>query len=413
MKIGVIGLGFVGLTTATGFASKGFDVLCYEKDAQKSKDISNLDIPFYEPKLKNKLKENLQKKLVILNNLENLVISSKIIFVCVGTPSNKQGAADLSYIMTFIKELIKIKPNNNKIICIKSTVPPGSCEKISLFLEKNYKKNNIKISFSPEFLREGYAWSDFINPDRIVIGSKDATARNELKKFFSCFNSEIYLTSLEEAEFIKYLSNNLLANLISFSNEMSMIANNIGNMNIKKIFKILHSDKRWTGNPASMASYVFPGVGFGGYCLPKDLKAMIYTAKNHKVKPKILKAVDEVNKDIKIYNINKVLNEISSKKEAIGIIGLSFKTGSDDIRETPSLYYIKELLKKGFKNISVFDELANPIFSTTYPKLKISYYDHLQKIIRDNNTIIIILNQKGLEKINFKNKNIIDLRYIL
>ena len=407
-KIGVIGLGFVGLTTAVGFSHLGFKVFCYEKNKNKAQQIKKIKIPFYEPSLNFNLKKYLNRNLFLSDNVKDVLANCNIIFVCVGTPAKKNGESDLKYINSFFRELHNINCKTKKIICIKSTVPPGT----SLNLSKTFYKNKyISISFTPEFLREGYAWNDFMKPDRIVIGTDKTQDIKVLKKIFSKFGSKLIFMNLIESEFVKYLSNNLLATLISFSNEMSMVARNTGNINIKKLFNALYLDKRWTGKPANISSYVYPGAGYGGYCLPKDLKAMINFSAKVEHNPTLLKAVDITNKKIMNYNIEKIRKSIKSRFEKIGIVGLSFKKGSDDIRESPSIFYIKQL-SKYFKNIYVFDELANSNFKESYPDLKLKYYSNLKSMIKDAETIIILLDQKELRKIKMGNKNIIDLRYI-
>tara|TARA_Y200000002_G_scaffold383165_2_gene403717 strand:- start:2949 stop:4190 length:1242 start_codon:yes stop_codon:yes gene_type:complete len=411
-KIGIIGLGFVGLTTATGLAHLGHKVYCFERDKQKSDNIKHLDIPFHEPYLDKNLKKYLNKNLFILNNVNNVICEVDIIFVCVGTPSKSNGKADLRFIKNFFNSIIKNKPRSKKIVCIKSTVPPGSCQTLDNYIKTKIPRKNISIAFVPEFLREGFAWKDFIYPDRIVIGSSDETTFQTLSSIFSKFKSQIIKTNLVEAEFIKYLSNNLLSTLISFSNEMSMIARNIGDINLKNVFETLHLDKRWTGQPAKMSSYVFPGAGYGGYCLPKDLKAMINIAKDYKYKSKLLVSVDQINTDIKNYNLTRIKKSIKNENEKIGIIGVSFKKGSDDIRESPSFFYINELIKT-YKNISIFDELAIDNFKEKHNHIKVNAYKKISQLIKNSKTIIILLDQVALKKAKFNNKNIIDLRYIL
>ena len=407
-KIGVIGLGFVGLTTAVGFSSLGFKVYCFETNELKSDKIKKLDVPFHEPSLNTNLKKQLNKNLYLVDGVKEVIINSDIIFVCVGTPAKKNGASDLSYINKFFNELENHRYNAKKIICIKSTVPPGTCLNLSKKLKKN---RDFAVSFTPEFLREGHAWKDFMKPDRIVIGSENHKYTNVLKKIFSKFHTKIIFMNLIEAEFVKYLSNNLLATLISFSNEMSMVARNTGNINLKNLFDTLHLDKRWTGKPANMSSYVYPGIGYGGYCLPKDLKAMIQVSTQKKHNPLLLKAVNTTNNKIMSYNLKKINESIKNKSDKIGIIGLSFKKGSDDIRESPSIFYLKNLLKN-YKHVSVFDELANDNFRTNYPMLKLNYYENLSSMIKYCDTLIILVDQEALKGKIIRKKNIIDLRYI-
>ena len=248
--------------------------------------------------------------------------------------------------------------------------------------------------FNPEFLREGFAWKDFLYPDRVVVGI-NSKYDNKFNKIFNSFSKPVYKTNFKEAELIKYLSNSLLATLISYSNEMSMLANKIENINIKKIFDILLLDRRWSGSPSNMSRYVFPGVGFGGYCLPKDLNALIDIFNKNSVKSKLISSVNYVNHEIKKFNLEIIKSKILKKKSKIGIIGLSFKRGSDDVRETPSYYYIKSMLKMGYTNIYVYDE--------------IKYCKSIREIVSKTSSIILLTNIDKIKKL--KNKKIIDLKY--
>lgn len=411
MRVGVLGLGFVGLTTALAFSDKKFDVLGFDIDKVKSSKINSYKIPFFEPGLYKKLKLYLNKNFEIKNKLSDVIYYSDIIFICVGTPSNKNGSANLKFLRNIFTKIKVNSDNKKKIFCIKSTIPPGTCN----YIKSKYDINNeLSICFYPEFLREGYAWLDFMKPDRIVLGIDSKVNKKKLNFIFKKFTNKIYFTNYKEAELLKYTSNNLLANLISFSNEISMIANEIGDINIKKIFNLLHMDKRWFGNPAKISSYVYPGIGFGGYCLPKDLDALINVAKNKNIDSKILKAVKKTNTNIKHFNLKKILKQIPKKKSIIGIYGLAFKEGSDDVRDTPSYFYIKNLQKKGYTNLIVYDDLALTNFKKTYPQLKVKYFKNVNKFINSADILIIMKRDKVIEKLivsNYKNQ-IIDLKHL-
>lgn len=411
MRVGVLGLGFVGLTTALAFSDKKYEVIGFDIDKDKSSKINSYKIPFFEPVLDNKLKLYLNKNFKIKNNLLDIINYSDIIFICVGTPSNNDGSANLKFLKNIFTKIKINNENKNKIFCIKSTIPPNTCNYIKSLYDK---KNELSICFFPEFLREGHAWQDFMKPDRIVIGVDTKVNRKKLNLIFKNFTNKIYYTNYKEAELLKYTSNNLLANLISFSNEISMIANEIGDINIKKIFNLLHMDKRWFGSPAKMSTYVYPGIGFGGYCLPKDLDALINVANKKNIEPLILKAVKKTNLNIKYFNLNKILKQIPKKNSKIGIYGLAFKEGSDDVRDTPSYYYIKNLQKKGYTNIITYDDLALINFKNTYPELKVKYIADVNKFIKSVDILIIMKADKVIEKLivnNYKNQ-IIDLRHL-
>jgi UDPglucose 6-dehydrogenase len=296
-------------------------------------------IPFHEPYLQTYLQKYNRKRIDFSEKFNNFIdLNLDAIFICVGTPSNKDGSCNTNNLTKIIQKLSKIKFKKKTYLIIKSTIPPGTTDRLNNFLKKN---KFLSLLFCPEFLREGSAWKDFLFPDRIVVGI-DNNFYKEVDKIFNSFSRPIYYTNFKEAELIKYLSNTLLTTLISYSNEMAMLADKIQNINIKKVFDVLLLDKRWYGRPSDMSKYVFPGVGFGGYCLPKDLDAIINIFKKNKLKPKLLESVSNVNQDIKKHNLRNILNKIKNKNTKIGFVGLSFKKGSDDIRETPSYYYIKK-----------------------------------------------------------------------
>ena len=276
--ITVVGLGFVGLTTALGFSQKNFQVYGYDVDRYRIALIKKCQIPFYEPHLGKACESYLGNNFIISDSLQEAVSKSEVIFICVGTPNGEEESTDLTYLYNAIEETLKgFDKDDYKVLVIKSTIPPSTTQdKIKPFVEKFGFSvgKDIGLANNPEFLREGYAWDDFVYPDRIVIGVEDEKTIGILNHYYKPFAAPIHKVSLNTGEFIKYLSNTLLSSLISYSNEMSMVANNIGGIDIPKAFKILHEDKRWFGKPAKMTSYVYPGCGFGGYCLPKDTMAI-------------------------------------------------------------------------------------------------------------------------------------------
>lgn len=415
--IAVIGLGFVGLTTALGFSEKGFIVKGFDIDKNKRNGISNYKIPFHEPGLEEALNRHLNKKFFIAESIDEAVNEADIIFYCVGTPENNNGSSDLTYLLRAIEDTLNnIKKDGFKTLVIKSTVPPSTTSEIIkplLRCRGLIVGEAIGLANNPEFLRESYAWSDFINPDRIVVGVEDDLSAEALKNIYNVFGSEIYFVNYNTAEFIKYLSNTLLSTLISFSNEMSVIAKTIGDIDIPSAFKILHKDARWSGNPAKMASYVYPGCGYGGYCLPKDTKAIYQISKKKGFIPKILKQNIEINESIKAYLINELINKIS-KEQNIGILGLSFKPDSDDVRQSPASDIINILLNNGYKNIIAYDPLANKNFEISYG-IPIRYAESLKELIKIVDVSILITNWAEFKEneILIKNKPLYDLRYFL
>ncbi len=415
--ITVIGLGFVGLTTALGFSEKGIKVYGYDINSEKMNLIANKHIPFFEKGLQEVLERNLNNNFILSQNLQSSVKNSQIIILCVGTPSDDKGKADLKYIKSALDSIIPfINKEDKKIIITKSTIPPSTTAKeiIPYIANKGFDiGKEIFIANNPEFLREGHAWDDFINPDRIVIGTGDEYTKATMREIYKNFNVPIHFVSINTGEFIKYLSNTFLATLISYSNEMSIIADAIGDIDIKAAFKIFHEDKRWYGNPANMQSYAYPGCGFGGYCLPKDTQALCAKALEYDYNPKILNSVLEVNREIKPHWIEKISQSVS-EEEPIVILGLSFKPESDDIRQTPALEIIKQLLAKGYEKIIAYDPLANELFAKTY-NLPIEYANSFQEALELSNTFVIATGWQEFiyNKDSFLNKKVFDLRYVL
>ena len=414
--ITVIGLGFVGLTTALGFSDKGYIVYGYDINQKKKVMLREVNIPFYEPYLDKKLNQHLNKNFTIVDDLQEAVNNSEIIFLCVGTPSKTDGSADLSYIFEAIKSVTAcIKKPNFKVLVIKSTIPPSSTsESIKPYLEKLGFKvgSDVGLTNNPEFLREGYAWDDFMNPDRIVIGQEDDKSGQFIEKIYQSFNAPIYHVSLNTAEFIKYLSNTLLSTLISFANEQSLIARSIGDIDIKKAFQVLHLDKRWFGTPANMTSYVYPGCGFGGYCLPKDMMALVNQSLKNSYSPELLISALKVNETIKKFVVDDVSRK-AEEKDKIGILGLSFKPNSNDIRETPAKAIIDGLIQRGYKNIIAYDPMAIEEFKAAYG-LPIEYSPNLELLLSRVNHVVILTAWEEFIKNeeSIKTKNVFDYRYL-
>jgi len=419
--ITVIGLGFVGLTAALGFASKGFKVFGIDSDKNKTTLLKNKKIPFFEADMEEQLFYNLDKTFIINDNLKESVNNSKIIFLCVGTPCDDNGDVDLKYIYFAIDDILKYC-DEYKVLVIKSTVPPSTTHsKIKKHIENKgfLIGKDIGLVCNPEFLREGTALDDFMNPDRIVIGvdPDDYKVIHWMQAVYKPFNAPLHIVSLNTAEFIKYLSNTMLATMISYANEMSMIADGIGGIDVRRAFNILHEDRRWFGQPAPMTKYVYPGCGFGGYCLPKDTQAMFNITKEKYLNPNsMLSATLAVNNLIKKHSTAKIWTFATDKNIRIGILGLSFKPNSDDVRDSPAAHIISGLLEKGYTNISAYDPLANHCFKQHYPRLTINYTDSLNDIMSVNDLIVIVTACNEFINIKknkvMKNKHLIDLRYM-
>lgn len=414
--IAVLGLGFVGLTTALGFSKKGNTVYGIDTSPEKVANLRMGLIPFHEPGLEEALGEERGKRFIIDASLPEAIQKSEVIFICVGTPEKKDGSADLTYLLEAIESVLKHAGDDFKTIVIKSSVPPSTISKeIKPFVESYNAHNftNIALVSNPEFLREGYAWEDFMHPDRVVVGMEDERVKVVLSNLYQPFGAPVHFVSFNTAEYIKYLSNTLLSTLISYSNEMSMIADHIGGIDVPEAFRILHQDKRWSGNPAPMASYVFPGCGYGGYCLPKDTAALHNIADRHGYSSRLLQANIAVNQEIKEHVVKKIAAEIEPT-QVIGILGLSFKAGSDDVRLSPSVAIIELLLKKGYQKVIGFDPMANKPFAAAY-NLPIAYANSLEDLY-DRADVLVLLTAWPLFKENqqkLRQKKLFDFRYAL
>lgn len=414
--ITVLGLGFVGLTTALGFSKKGFKVYGIDVNQDRVNNIKNYSIPFFEPHLDEVLLQELGKNFILDASLEEAVNNSKAVIICVGTPGNADGSANLSYLLEAVKNVFEVSNGEFKVIVTKSTVPPSTvAKKVKPYVDElNLQFGKpVGLASNPEFLREGFAWDDFMNPDRIVIGVEDEPSKEILNQIYLPFQAEIHYVTYNSAEFIKYLSNTLLSTLISYSNEMAMIAEHIGNIDVPKAFKILHQDKRWSGQPGSMSGYVYPGCGYGGYCLPKDTAALNSIAKEYGFNPKILEGNLAINEEIKEYMADKIAREVP-KENTIGVLGLSFKSGSDDVRLSPSKFIIEKLISKGYHNIVAYDPMANEVFHNEYA-LPISYADTLESLVEQADDLVLLTSwpefKENMELLS--TKRLFDFRYAL
>ena len=414
MIVTVFGLGFVGLTTALGFADNGIKVYGVEISPERVELLNSGKLPFFEPGLDDALIRNLNKTFFITDDLRSAISESDCIYYCVGTPYGEGGQADLTYLFSAIDStLSEIDDGKFRVLVTKSTIPPTTTsEKIIPYIEEKGINvgTDLGVANNPEFLREGHCWDDFINADRIVLGVSDEKSEKILRELYSSFTCPIFAVSLNTGEFIKYLSNTLLATLISFSNEMSIIADTLGNIDVAEAFKILHMDKRWNG--ADMASYVYPGCGYGGYCLPKDTNAIYALTESKGFDAKILKNVIDTNNNISEFIVDRIVKNIE-KDSKIGVLGLSFKPGSDDVRDTAAAKIIDGLINRGFCNIIAYDPLANDEFKKFYD-FDIEYFNSKEEIINLADELVILTawdEFKDLKELT--NKQIIDCRYML
>lgn len=419
MVITIFGQGFVGLTTALGFCEYGHTVYGVEINAQRLATIKDGKLPFLEPGLDEALTRHLGKRFfpIAADEVGKAVAQSDSIYYCVGTPYGKNGEADLKYLYGAIDMTLNhIGDGKYRVLVTKSTIPPSTTEsKVIPYIEAKGKKvgTDLGVANNPEFLREGHCWDDFMDADRIVLGVSDKKSEEILRGIYATVKAPVFCVSLNTGEFIKYLSNTLLATLISYSNEMSVAADAIGNIDVAQAFRILHMDKRWGGAP--MASYAYPGCGYGGYCLPKDTNAFYAMAKNAGFDGQILKNVISVNDQMPQFIAKRIDKALGGNKEtAIGVLGLSFKPGSDDVRDTPSNKIIRELIGMGYTKIMGYDPVATEEFKAMYGDLDIDYCDDYPTILAKADAFIITTAWPEFRDIHSRtDKVVVDCRYML
>jgi UDPglucose 6-dehydrogenase len=355
-KIAVVGTGYVGLVTGTCFAETGNQVICIDIDAAKVEKMKNGIIPIYEPNLDTIFERNITaKRLSFTTSLEDGIKDAEIIFLALPTPPGEDGSADLSYILGVAEQLGKLI-TDYKVIVDKSTVPVGTAEKVSAVIAKNTQVDFAVVS-NPEFLREGFAVSDFMKPDRVVIGTRDERARKVMESLYRPFvrqGNPIYFMDEKSAELTKYAANSFLATKITFMNEVANFCELVG-ADVDQVRVGIGSDTRIGKR------FLFPGIGYGGSCFPKDVKALVKSGEDLNFKFEILSAVLKVNQDQKTILFPKIKNffrgDLLGKK--IAVWGLAFKPDTDDIREAPALFMIEALLDAG-AYISAYDPEAMP-----------------------------------------------------
>ncbi len=387
MHIGVIGTGYVGLVTGACFAEFGVFVTCMDRDPEKIALLKQGKVPFYEPGLEELVQRNLKEgRLKFTTELREAVEPSLVIFIAVGTPPRGDGSADLSYVKE-VAEGIARYMNEYKVIVTKSTVPVGTGKKIKEWVRAALKKDvNFDIASNPEFLREGSAVEDFMRPDRVVIGAESEQAKAILKDLYRplyLIETPFVITNIETAELIKYASNSFLATKISFINEMALLCDRVG-ADVHVVAKAMGLDKRIG------PKFLHPGPGYGGSCFPKDTKALLSIAKDRGVELKIVQATVEVNerqKALMVERIKKVMGPINGR--TIGILGLSFKPNTNDIREAPALYIIAELLKEG-ASVRAYDPVAVEEVRKLFPEI---YYGKDAYDVAEGSEAIVLVTE--------------------
>ena len=414
MTVSVVGLGFVGLTTALGFAEYGHTVYGLEADEKRLEQIRTGNLPFHEPDLGEVLQRHLQARFFPTSHWEKAVAESDIIFYCVGTPYGEGGEADLTFLFQAIRQTLDaIHDQRFRVLVIKSTVPPSTTkERVIPYIEQYRKSAQLAVTNNPEFLREGHCWQDFIHADRIVLGVEDSHAELVLLRLYEKANVPVCVVPLNTSEFIKYLSNSVLACLISFSNEMSLAADAIGEIDIAKAFRILHMDRRW--QTGSIRDYFYPGCGYGGYCLPKDTSAFYALARAKGYDCRILRSVINTNEAMPAAAAKKIIRAAGRDKSAcIGILGLSFNAGSSDVRDTPSAKVISGLCGHGYHNFLAYDPVAVEEFQAHY-NLPCKYAASYAQVLEEAHLLVILTAWPEFREIRKQTmKKIVDCRYML
>lgn len=403
MNITIIGTGYVGLVTGTCFSDMGNEVYCVDVMEEKIKSLKEGIIPIYEPGLEELIKRNYERgNLHFTTNLKEGLDNSELCFIAVGTPMGEDGSADLQYVRQ-VAQQIGETIIHDMIVIDKSTVPVGTAEEVKTIIQDELKKRNesfkVAVVSNPEFLKEGNAVNDFMHPDRVVIGADDEEAVNAMRLLYDPFtknHERMIIMDIKSAEMTKYASNSMLANRISFMNEMANICDKIG-ANIDYVRKGMGSDSRIG------SSFLYPGCGYGGSCFPKDVTALIKTATDAGYTPQLLKSVEEVNNQQKSYVANKIKTVLGDDLNGLtfAIWGLSFKPETDDMREAPSITIIKELLDAG-ATINAYDPKAMDIAKKFYFKdWNITYFDDKYSAIENADILVIITEWKEFRSPDF------------
>ena len=385
MNITMIGTGYVGLVTGTCFAESGNDVVCLDIDESKIAALNNGDVPIYEPGLSELVRRNVAAgRLKFTTDYSAAVPRARCVFIAVGTPQADNGAADLSAVWR-VADTLASHLSDDAVVVLKSTVPVGTNRKLALRLRESAGRE-IDVVSNPEFLKEGAAIGDFTKPDRVVVGTERPQAVEVLRELYQPFlrtDRPFLVMGLESAEMTKYVANSMLATKISFINEMANLCEQVG-ADIEDVRRGIAHDQRIG------FSFLFPGVGYGGSCFPKDIRAMIHVAEDAGFTIRILQAVDEVNSDQKEVLFQKITRYFSDNlaDRTIAVWGLSFKPGTDDIREAPSLVLLDRLLEAGCR-IRVHDPVAQDNVRARYGD-RLAYFDHHYDAVEGADALAIV-----------------------
>jgi UDPglucose 6-dehydrogenase/GDP-mannose 6-dehydrogenase len=403
MRVSVIGTGYVGLVSSLCLAEKGHQVICVDIDKVKVAKINQGISPIYEKGVCELLEKNIGKKLTSTTDLSSAIQQTEISLIAVGTPFDRE-QIDLTFIKSVSQQIGEVLRNKNDyhVVVVKSTVVPGTTENVVLpILEETSRKiagADFGVGMNPEFLREGEAVNDFMNPDRIVLGAIDTKTLQVLKELYAPFAGvEIVPVNTKTAEMIKYTSNSLLATMISFSNEIANLCTASGNIDVADVMKGVHLDKRLSPITTdgdrivpAFTSYIEAGCGFGGSCFPKDVNALICHGKSLGLPMRLLEAVVQINEKQPFQILTLIRKYFPSLHNVpLAILGLAFKPGTDDMRESPAIPIVQELLVEN-ASIKAYDPIASHEAQKIFGNNGIQYCETLQQTIEDVQGIIIL-----------------------
>lgn len=394
MNIAIVGTGYVGLVSEACFAEMGINVTCIDTNKSKIDSLRDGVVPIYEPGLEEIVRKNSKAgRLHFTTRLESVLDTTEVIFSAVGTPSDEDGSADLSYVLEVARTVGK-NMNRYLVFVTKSTVPVGTSKKIKSAIEEELSRRGLDIGFdvasNPEFLKEGAAIEDFMKPERVVIGVESSRAKSimtKLYKPFTLIGDRLIFTDVASAEMIKYAANSMLATRISFMNDIANLCELVG-ADVDQVRKGIGSDSRIG------AKFLYPGCGYGGSCFPKDVKALIKTAEEHDYNMQVLKAVEAVNERQKAVLFDKLNTYFKGelKGKVVSLLGLAFKPETDDMREAPSLVLINKLLQSGCE-VQVYDPVAMNECRRRIGN-SVSYHKDLYQAVANSDAMLLVTEWK-------------------
>ena len=403
MKVGVIGSGYVGLVAAACFSEMGNTVMCVDIDENKIESLKKGIIPIYEPGLDSLVVNNSNKgRLIFSTDINDVLSSSEVVFIAVGTPMGDDGSADLQYVLNVARSIGQ-NMSHHIVVVDKSTVPIGTADKVRKTIQDELDKRDSELTFdvvsNPEFLKEGAAIKDFMHPDRVVVGSNNGESTNLMKRLYAPFtvsSNRFISMDIRSAEMTKYAANAMLATKISFINEISNICEKVG-ADVNQVRNGIGSDSRIG------YKFIYPGCGYGGSCFPKDVKALINISKENNYLPKLISAVEDVNFNQKKILFKKIISHFGEnlKDKKIAIWGLSFKPETDDMREAPSIPLINSLIEAGAV-VNAYDPQAINEAKFYLKGLDVKYFDNKYNALENVDALILVTEWKEFRSPDFK-----------